>query len=135
MTEFEVFTKRSRPISTQATVSIQKKGNFALNQVAYEMLGQPEAVELLFKRTERIMGLRAVTKDMRHGYPVRKQQNSQSYLLAGRAFTQYYNIDVGVTRRYDARMEGDVLVVDVDNPVQEVVTVRSRGIQAAPQDM
>ncbi len=99
MPNFETFTRRAAPVASTPLVTIQKRGTFSLNRAAYELLGSPEAVELLYDRDERVMGIRAVDPDTRHAYPMRKQPSSYSYLFAGQAFAKYYGIPIGETRR------------------------------------
>ncbi len=113
MPNFETFTRRSTPVTATPLVTIQKRGTISLNRTAYELLGSPEAVELLYDRGERVIGIRAVDPDTRHAYPMRKQPSSYSYLFAGQAFAKYYDIPIGETRRYEAEMIGDVLAVDL----------------------
>lgn len=131
MPNFEVFTRRSRPVVKQPSVAIQRRGNFSINRAAYELLGEPEAVELLFDRTERIMGMRPIDPSTPHAYPVRKQPNSASYLVAGNAFTQFYNIPIGTTRRFDAAVIDGVLAVDLKTEGHEIITHRGRAAETS----
>lgn len=124
MANFEVFDRRTRPVPSQATITLQKRGTFSLNRAAFRALGEPEAVELLYDRAERLVGLRNATVDNPFAYPVRKQQNAASYLIAGKAFAQHYGISVGVTRRWPAQMVEGILAIDLKEPGQEVVTRR-----------
>jgi hypothetical protein len=84
-----------------------------LNQDAYEALGRPEAVELLFDRDEQMMGFRSVPKSVSHAYAVRPQRNASSLLVSGRAFNQFYGIEIDEARRHPATMVGDVLAIDL----------------------
>ena len=126
MANFEVFDRRSRPVSHQPTVTLQKRGNFSLNRAAFNALGDPEAVELLYDRTERLIGMRSASLNNRLAYPVRKQQNAASYLIAGNAFNQFYGIETGSTRRWNAVMSDDILVVDLKQQAQVVVSNRDK---------
>jgi hypothetical protein len=81
-------------------------------------------VELLFDRDERVMGFRAVPKDVSHAYAVRAQKNASSHLVSGRAFNQYYGITVDASRRYSASMIDDVLAIDLKDG--EAVDRRTR---------
>ena len=126
MPDFEVFNRRARPVSKQPVITLQKRGTFSLNEAAFIALGEPEVVELLYDRTEKLVGMRKVGPDNAYAYPVRKQQNAASYLVAGNAFSQYYGIPVGVTRRWSARLMENVLVIDLKEPGQEVINHRAR---------
>jgi hypothetical protein len=81
------------------------------------VLGEPEAVELLFDRTEQLIGLRGMSAQVPHAYPLRTQAASSSVLVSGRAFARHYGISTDAARRYPASMMGDVLVVDVKEGV------------------
>lgn len=131
MPTFEVFDRRSRPVSNQPTITIQKRGNFSLNRAAFEALDGPEAVELLFDRTERLIAMRPSETTNRLAYPVRKQQNAASYLIAGNAFNQYYGIETGITKRWDAELLDGMLVIDLKVKPQEVISNRDKSQQRA----
>ena len=124
MPNFETFTRRSTPTVAQPLVSIQRRATISLNQAAFEALGKPATVELLFDREEQMMGFRAVEPTARHAYPVRKQPTSNSYLIGGQAFCKHFGIPTGATRRYEARVIGDVLAVDLKQPAIEPVNAR-----------
>jgi hypothetical protein len=112
---FEVFTKRMVPMTRQPFVTIQKRGTLSLNKAAQAALGEPEAVELLFDPVERILGLRPVDPKTQHAYPLRSQGGKEigPYIVAGTAFTKYYNIDTSVSRRWVGVMEDGILTVNV----------------------
>ncbi len=82
-------------------------------QLEREALGEPEAVELLFDRRERIVGFRPVGGDVPHAYRPRKQGHTYNYLVAGPAFTQHYGIDTTVTRRWRPFVEDGMLCIDL----------------------
>lgn len=113
MPHFEVFNRRAAPVTTQPLVTIQKRGTMSFNRAAFEALGEPEAVELLFDRQERIVGFRPVGGDVPHAYRPRKQGRTYNYLVAGQAFTQHYGIETDTARRYPAAMLDGVLIVDL----------------------
>lgn len=113
MPHFEVFTGRASPIPRDAALTIYPRGVFSINRAACKSLGEPEAVELLFDPTERLIGLRGVSAQVSHAYPLRRQAASSSVLVSGRAFARHYGISTDVARRYPARLIGDVLAVDV----------------------
>lgn len=114
MPNFEVFTGRSVPVVKEPRVSLQSRGNFSFNQAAYEAIGSPETIEFLYDPGEKIIGLRAVDPAVPHAYPVRKQANASSYVLAGRAFCLTYGlpVDDGFTRRWVPTVEDGILIVD-----------------------
>ena|SRR5215217_993395 len=124
MPSFEVFDRRAVPTSAEPQVTLQVKGPISFNQAAYLALGEPSFVELLYDKTEKIIGIRAVKEDLPHAYPVRRQGASNTYVIAGHAFRKYYNIENEAAVRYDAQMLSDVLGVDLKQ--QGVVVTKSR---------
>ena len=112
---FEVFDRKGTPTTSKPWVTIQSRGNFGMNRAAFEALGEPIAVELLFDAEARRVGFRPADPEALNAYPVRKQANSDSYVLAGRAFTNYYKIDTSEARRYDVEMVGDILAIDLND--------------------
>ncbi|MFG3683166.1 hypothetical protein ACGF5H_23970 [Micromonospora chalcea] len=115
MPNFEVFTKRMVPLVKQAAVTIQKRGTLSVNRAAFVAMGEPKAVELLYDAKEKMVGLRSVSRETEHAYPIRAQgqKDDGPYLVAGTAFTKYYGIDTSVSKRWTAEMVGDVLCLDL----------------------
>ena len=89
------------------------------------MLGQPEAVELLYDRDEQMIGLRAATMGANGAYAVRPQQSS-NWLVAGTAFSAFLGIDTSVAKRYEVEMVGGVLAVDLKREGVEVTSPRAK---------
>ena len=93
-------------------VGIQKAGMLSLNAPAFEALGEPEAVVLLFDPEEKVVGFRASPATDPRAFPLRKyNRRSSAYLVSGRTFLKHYGVDHSTARRYSARMVGDVLAV------------------------
>jgi len=110
---FEVFSKRSAGKVKQPTITVQKRGTLSVNASAAAFLAGGEIpekelpVELLFDRELSILGIRRAQTEHVSVYMLRKQSKSDSFLLAGKAFTAYYGIPVGEARRYVAKDFGD----------------------------
>jgi hypothetical protein len=124
--DWQVFDKRSAPVIQELLVTLQKAGNFSINQAAFNALGQPEVLEYLYNEKQQKVGFRKGDPAAPHVYPVRKQANSLNYQFSGIAFTKAYGIPHGTSRRFKARMEGDVLVIDLKHPLGEVSRDRTR---------
>ena len=133
---FEVFQRQRAPISTEPTITIQKRGNISLNQAAYIELGHPEALELLYDREQKLMAMRKVDPGGPSAYVVRPldprarrlstpSQLATTYLISGIAFTTYYQIQTDAARRWTPYREGDMLVVDLKRPGLEVTSNRA----------
>jgi hypothetical protein len=125
MPNFEVFDKRSVPISGEPMVTVQRKGPISLNLAAFHALGKPSHIELLYDPNERIMGFRALNEPLAHAYPVRQQGRSHTFLIAGHKFLKYYGIPNEVSIRYVAKLYDDVLGVDLKQKGLEVTSNRS----------
>jgi len=127
---FEVFTKKMAPLGKQPSVTIQKRGLISINRSAHALMGEPVAVELLYDREQRIVGLRPATEDVPHAYPLRPQSNKQEgsgpLMVAGTAFTQFYEIDTTVSKRWTPAMQDGVLCIDLKQEGIEATSNRSR---------
>jgi hypothetical protein len=118
---FQVFDRHEDRQPLEPLVTIQKRGTISLNRTAVEMLGAPEAVELLYDRSAQIVGFRAVSTRSPNGYLVRKQLKSSSYIVAGQSFTGFHGIDTTVARQYRPLMyEGDILGIDLSTGIAVV---------------
>src|SRR5215207_5139715 len=89
-----------------------------INRVAHEMLGGPEAVELLYSKKDRVIGVRKVSKKEPYAFPLRAQGRKgyqpSNYLVAAQAFTKHYDIDTCAAMRYPAEMQDDILTIPLD---------------------
>ncbi len=124
---FEVFDKRSATASKNPLVTIQKGGYFSLNRAAYQAMGEPEAVELLFDREEQLIGFRPADPTSPRAFPVRSQgkHSPSTLMITGRAFTKYYDIDASTARRYGVEMRDGVLVLDLKSESVDVTGPRA----------
>ncbi|WP_182358565.1 hypothetical protein [Tomitella gaofuii] len=133
---FEVFDKRNTSLRRAPSVSIQKRGVISINRAAYTLMDAPECVELLYDREGGIVGIRGVGDDVPHGYAVRgagRSAGTGPVMVAGSAFTAFYDIDTTISRRYPARMDDDVLCIDLDAGT-EIIGNRGRRHAAPPAD-
>lgn len=114
MPNFETFTKRMVPLTKAPTVTVQKRGTLSLNKASHVAMGEPATVELLFDRAEQIIGIRGVPAEKAHAYPVRGVgKDATTFIVAGTAFTKYYEISTDVSRRFAAEMVDDVLCINL----------------------
>ncbi len=97
-------------------VSLQVRGSINLNRAAFEFIGQPEALQLFYDRINRLVGFRPAKVGDRAASQVRKAPKSETYAMAAKAFTNYYDIDISETRRYEVRMYGDIPAIDLNMP-------------------
>jgi hypothetical protein len=130
---FEVFAKGSAPASTVPSVTIQKRGLFSINDAAYRLLKEPEAVLFLWDAERRLIGLRGTSTDVLNAYPARrlsapkKSKATGPVLIAGTMFTKFIDLDTTQAMRWVPKLQDDMLVIDLNTPGQTVVSNRGRG--------
>src|SRR3954466_7596810 len=112
MANFEVF-KGQRVVRNAPAVTLQRTGLVSLNRAAFEALGEPEAVELLFDRDHWVIGMRPTCLDCAYAHPVRKQSTGSGFVISGRGFTQHYGIPIERATRYPAELKDGILTVDL----------------------
>lgn len=117
---------RARRPDSSAT--LQPSGKVSLSEQAAGNMGRsagvaiPEAIELYFDRERQVVGMRAVPRGTAHSYAARKQKHGATVVFAAQSFFNHYEIDLGgVSRRFPAYMEEDILCVDL-NGTSEVIT-------------
>lgn len=126
---FEVFDKRHAALGKAPSVTIQKRGLFSINRAAHALIGSPGTIELLYDKDQQIVGLRPTADDTPHGYTVRPQSPTKDtgpVIVAGTAFTQYYDIDTSMSRRWTPSVDGGILCIDLKDPGTPIVGNRSR---------
>lgn len=126
---FEVFEKGSAPVSTVPSVTIQKRGLFSLNDAAYRMLSEPSFVEFLWDPEERLIGLRGTDETNLNGYPARRQNSRKGtgpVLIAGSMFSKFIGIDTTHARRWTPRLHESMLIIDLKDEGNLVISNRER---------
>lgn len=124
---FTTFDRRSarRALSTPE-LTIQSKGAISMNAAAYEAMGSPGAVELLFDDAQRVMGLRKVGDSTPHAYPIRPIGKGATYVLSAKAFFAFHDLPLGEPVRRVVTIEDDVLIVDLKDPGRVAISNRNR---------
>jgi len=127
---FEVFKKGSAPVSTVPTATIQKRGLISLNRAAYSLVGEPEAVELLWDKDRQIVGIRPAALESPNAYPARPQSSTGKgpILIAGNLFTKFIALDTSEAQRWVPVMEDGILCIDLAVAGQRVTSNRSRPV-------
>ena len=126
---WKTFDKRSATASTSPFVTLQKNnGPISMNKAAHELIGGPEAVELMYDPERELVGFKPVPLKSPKAFPVRPQgKNAATLMVAGQAFTKFFNIDTSVARRYPVEVGDDgVLIVDLNGESIEVVSNRNK---------
>jgi hypothetical protein len=109
MPKFEEFVRSSPRDARRETpmFTLQARGLLSLNHAAFQALGEPEAVSLLYDPDEHIVALRKSDRSNPDAYRIRKQQQAQSYLVGAQAFTAHYAIPTPRARRFKGTDYGD----------------------------
>lgn len=124
MAKWETFTFRGGRGLAEIRVSLNPRGVFTLNQFAFDELGKPDNVVLMYDTDDHLIGITGTDEKVDYAIKVRRQGENKSYLIGGRAFTQYYGIDLGETVRFnDARVEQGMLILDP----KKVTPIASKG--------
>jgi hypothetical protein len=120
MTEFEVYRRNRVPVASAPAVTVTQRAQLSINDTAFEALGSPKAVELMYSRADRIVGMRPVDPSEPHAYVPRtrasKNRGHGPYVVSGAAFFSYYGIEVEQTTRYQATVKDGMLTFDLNHP-------------------
>ncbi len=128
---FEAFDRRGgkgrRGDWIDPAVTVQSDAMFALNRAATTALGEPVAVVLLHDPEGPKIGFRASEADDPSAYRLRARGASQTTRgVSGGVFFRHFGIEVPASRRFPARFEAGVLVIDLSGPSEPVSSPRSR---------
>lgn len=123
---FQVYEKGSAPVPTTPSITIQKRGLLSINRAAFEAIGKPEGVELLWDAERKAIALRPAPLTNQNAYPVRAQGSAERgpWLIAGTLFTQFIGLDTSDAYRWTPSVEDGLLVVDVSKPGSKATTNR-----------
>jgi hypothetical protein len=126
---FKVFEKGSAPVATVPSATIQKRGMISLNRAAFNLIGAPSAVQLLWDEERRVIGLRAAAIDSPNAYPARPQSSKAGkgpVLIAGSLFTRFIGLDTSDAHRWVPAIEDEILCIDLSTPGQKVLSNRAK---------
>lgn len=101
--QWEVFTGNARAYndSTELRVTLGRN-TFYLNGKAFEALGSPDAVEMMFEGNERIIGMRPVDPAQRNAFRLRKHGKTGNYKrIPASAFCRHIRLDTRTTVLFD----------------------------------
>ena len=94
----------------QPAVTFRARGAINLNSPAYNLLEKPDAVLLLFDAKNRRMAVKPSERGDSRAYPLNKHRKNNASIPASK-FLEHYGIRPGKTIRYNAELEGGLLVV------------------------
>jgi hypothetical protein len=111
---------------SRPAISLQRRGSFQINRVAYEHMGKPEALQLGFVAKDRIVAFRKARAGERGAYTVHKAAKIETYSVAAKAFANVHDLDISQSRRYLLHKAGEVYYIKLDEPE----ATSSRGTRA-----
>jgi hypothetical protein len=121
-----LFDRKSQPKTNAPRVTLQAAGTFSMNEAAFEALGRPAQVEMLYHEGEQLVGFRPAGEESAHSYPIKPQQNARTFQTGGRAFCSAFGIETGTARRFAAKVESGLLVIDLKDEAKNVSKPRRR---------
>ena len=101
------------------SVTVQKRGIVSINGPAHALINRAQVVELLFDPDRRVMAMRPSEPSART-YELRQPTKSGQTIVSATAFTQAYDVDTSVSRRYEPFVEDGMLCIDLNGPSTEV---------------
>jgi len=116
---FELFTLIGPVRQVGPAMTLRADKRVSMNEAAYELLGRPLFVELLYDRQGATLGIRAATSTVAHAREVRSEKSSSARRYINiRALLAHYGIEGARTGRDAAKQYGDVLAVRLTLPEQ-----------------
>jgi hypothetical protein len=116
--------------SVRPRVTITRHPRIHLNRAAYDLLGSPDQVLLLYDEERRAIGLRPVTNAKQHGFRVKQWNKAATYyaIMGSQRFIRHYGIDCGQLIEFShILMEDGTMVLSLDQ-------ARRKG-RALPHDL
>jgi hypothetical protein len=118
MPGFEMF--RAPPKGPAVTITAN--GLLIFSWDAYELLGKPEAVQLLYDKDQRIIGIRPAGREAENTHRVRLS-GRYTRVVSARAFCRHVGIE-GESRRWPLTMKDGIGHVDIGQPGVPVIRRR-----------
>jgi hypothetical protein len=110
--DFEEVEKLTHISTNEPRVRFGRK-DIDLNEAAYNGLGRPEAVALLFDKERYALGLRPISPEAKHAYSIHKVGNNRTYRVKAMAFVSHNEIATRESRSYHCRIHDHILVDDI----------------------
>ena len=107
-------------------VSIKESGVILLNRRAFEVLGQPKMVSLLFDEENNAMGLRPCNPLMPNAFPLLPRGRAGARAISALAFCKENQIEpTGTIRFLNVEMEKDMMILDFDHTARSTQSPRT----------
>jgi len=111
--DFETYHRqRGKALGRALLITLSPNGIIRFSDGAYEALGKPAEVELLFDHDQQVIGIRTPLKaHSNDAFEVRRPLLGGSRYISAKAFVTFHSLDFGRTRRLCASLHGGVLCV------------------------
>ena len=73
-------------------VTMGRDGAMYMNEKAWDALGRPEAIEMMFDKTRRMIGLAAASVDLPEAFPVKPKKGASGKIISANAFCTHFLI-------------------------------------------
>src|SRR5437899_7250036 len=80
--------------------TMNPKGVFHISRTTFEMLGEPDAVHLLFDKLNNTIGLKPTRRVMKDAYPIKNKNSNHGKIIRGFGFAQEFGIRLNETVRF-----------------------------------
>ena len=96
-------------------VTMNRKGQIAMNRKTYEAFGEPVAVNLFFDKVNNRIGLKPTALAARNAFPVAKQGRHGGKMVRAYRMMQEFGIDLPETIQFrDVEIDEDgILILDL----------------------
>ena len=91
-----------RLASNDIRVTINKRGHIYINKAAFDVLGQPAAVELSFDGNRRIIGIKPADIRRKNAFPTKSLSRGQYRRILAAAFFRHFRLRLEGTQLVDA---------------------------------
>lgn len=111
-------------------ISLNRRGEIAMNAAAFRAIGQPASVTLLYDAKTRRMGVKSPVAIDRHFFPVRHAgRGGRTLIVSAARMLKQFGIEVSTTRVFRdvrcVRFEGEpMLLLSLDEAVSIIRSAR-----------
>ena len=118
---FERFEEKPRvPNGKEPHVSLFSYGKMYLNRRAIELLGEPDAVALMFDRRQKVIGVQGVPPSRHYAFRLnKKDKRSLGSTIAATSFLKHYKIHPSETLAFpNLTVNADgIMILDLNDVV------------------
>jgi hypothetical protein len=125
MPNFEVFHPVQAPRPGSPTVTVTSMAAISFSREAYGLLGEPEAVKLLYDKGNQIIGFQPARRGDENAYTCRLNGKSTRTVSAS-AFCKWAGLADGTARRWPMTVEDGIGCVDINLPGVRVTSNRRK---------